>query len=67
MTNDNDNKIEAHYGDKVITVADRFDRVDKQLLLVLKAIVVLAAGELILIGVNLPEVGPLIVALSKMI
>ena len=55
----------VHYGDIVITVSQRFDKLDKQLLLISKAILVLGAGELILLGIHLPEVGPILITLLK--
>jgi hypothetical protein len=58
--------VEVHYGDIVVTVGQRFDKLDKQLLLISKAILVLAAGELVLLGIHLPEVGPILVSIVKM-
>ena len=56
----------VHYGDIVVTVGQRFDRIDRTLLLISKACLCLAAGELILLGIHLPEVGPLLIALAKL-
>lgn len=61
MTQDDDEtKVEVHYGDKIVTVGQRFDRLEK--LSVIEGI-----GILLLIGVHLPEVGPVLVQLSKML
>ena len=65
-TDDDESKVVVHYGDKVITVGERFDKLDKQITLVLKALVVLGAGELIMVGVHVPEVGPIITAIFKL-
>ena len=66
MTQDDDEtKVTVRYGDKVVTVQQRFDKLDKQLLLITKAILVLAAGELVLLGIHLPEVGPILVSIAK--
>jgi hypothetical protein len=61
MTQDDDSKkVELHYGDKIITVEQRFDKIEKLL-------VVQGIGVLLLVGIHLPEVGPILVQLSKML
>lgn len=57
--------VVVHYGDIVVTVGQRFDRLDKQLLLVFKAIIALGIGELLLLGIHIPEVGPILTEIAK--
>jgi hypothetical protein len=57
-TNDDETKVELHYGDKVVTVKERFDKIEKTQLLQ-------SIGILLLLGVHLPEVGPILIAASK--
>jgi hypothetical protein len=66
-SSDDETKVVVHYGDKVVTISQRFDHLESQLTLVYKAVLVLGAGELILLGIHLPEVGPLLVSLVKML
>ena len=63
---DKNDRITVHYGDIVVTVGQRFDRLDKEITLVAKAILVLAAGEILLLGIHLPEVGPILVTIAKL-
>jgi len=65
--NDDPNKIVVHYGDKVITVGDRFDKLDKQFTMVFKALIALGIGELLMIGIHLPETAPILAILAKLI
>jgi hypothetical protein len=61
MTQDDDEtKVTVRYGDKVVTVQQRFDKLEK--LQVIQGI-----GILIILGIHVPEVGPILIAISKMI
>jgi hypothetical protein len=57
----------VHYGDIVVTVGQRFDKVDKELFTISKAVLILAAGEVLLLGIHLPEVGPILIAIAKLV
>jgi hypothetical protein len=66
-TDDDETKVVVHYGDKIITVGERFDQLDGKLMLITKALLVLGIGELLLVGVHLPEVGPILAAIAHLL
>ena len=67
VTDDDETKVVVRYGDKVITVGERFDTLDKRITLILKSLLVLAIGEAIMVGIHIPEVGPILVSIAKMV
>ena len=61
MTQDDDEtKVTVRYGDKIVTVGQRFDKLEKIQL-------IQGVGILLLLGIHFPEVGPIIIQLSKML
>jgi hypothetical protein len=61
MTNDDDETtVTVRYGDKVVTVGQRFDKIEKMQLLQ-------GIGILLLLGINIPSVGPILIALANLI
>jgi hypothetical protein len=59
-TDDDETSITVHYGDKIVTVKERFDKLERMQLLE-------GVGICLLLGIHIPEVGPLLVAAFKLL
>ena len=67
MSNDDDERTNTvHYGDKVVTVGERFDTIDKKFELVFKALLGIGVLQVLMMGIHLPEMSPILVTLAKM-
>lgn len=60
MTQEDDELIEVHRGDKIVTVKDRFDVLETR-------VNWLIIGMFVMLGIHLPEIGPLISEFIKAI